>query len=319
LPDVLLFLLNILEFLPNLDNSTSSLGEKYAAVLIECLTSSKSETRAAASQLLNASVEKNVVGMESIRKATERLKPAKQRSVGSQITKLQKLASENKGKENDEPRSDDLSTQQCTDSSVSPRRPLPAKQPPTEAEKSHQEVPSQLPLRKERKSPEGLPRHPLESLSVTHALRTHERSVVGWPEYPEEPQGSSLLGSLKKCWSPFLPPVTVATLFPSSGIRKQDDAQQGCDLLSSAVDLDRSSGGDATETQLDFILKWLVFVLCSNESTVGLQVLIPVIKDLLLLLREKSRQLSDSEALEFVPFLLDKASVTKVKSPLDHV
>ena len=106
LPEVLLLLLSVADNLPNLDGVVSSrgqpLGEKYAVVIIEYLTSSKSETRAAASSLLSTSIENGIVSLESIRKATERLKPAKQRSVGPLIAKISKCvpAASQPGKEN---------------------------------------------------------------------------------------------------------------------------------------------------------------------------------------------------------------------------
>ena len=93
---MLLLLLSVADSLPNLDDVVAargqSLGEKYAVVVIECLTSSKSETRSAALSLLGTSVENGIVSVESIKKATEKLKPALQRSVGPLVAKMAKNA-----------------------------------------------------------------------------------------------------------------------------------------------------------------------------------------------------------------------------------
>jgi hypothetical protein len=134
-----------------------------------------------------------------------------------------------------------------------------------------------------------------------------------WLEYPEEPNGVTQFTGLKQSWSSILPPASAAALFPVSGIKKQDDALGGCDLISRAIEMDKADGGDATETQLEFILKWLAFVLCCKEATVGLQALLRTVKDLLTLLLERQRQLSDAEALVIIPFLLEKASNAKVR------
>ena len=83
-----------MEQLQNLDTAVAtkgqSFGEKFAALIIECLTSSKTETRSAAQALLETSFENEVVSLESIVKAQGRLKPAKQRSVAPMVAKLSK-------------------------------------------------------------------------------------------------------------------------------------------------------------------------------------------------------------------------------------
>jgi hypothetical protein len=66
--------------------------------------------------------------------------------------------------------------------------------------------------------------------------------------------------------------------------------------------------------QLGLVMKWTGYVLCSKESTVGLQELLSLFADLFDFLRENKYELSDSEALLLVPILFDKASVAKVRS-----
>jgi len=319
LPDVLLFLHGNLDSISNLDAS-SSLGEKYAEVLIECLTSSKSETRAAASVLLTESFNEQVIGMESIRKAAARLKPAKQRSVGPQIAALEKSSIPKKTEKEDANTDTSAPTTrrqhvptstQHGQFSVSCRQSSSAAthlSPSRHRVSQRQCTPDPTGISKSAAGDHS--RHPLV---VRHGPHTgHSAPLRSWPEYPEEPQGSSLLAELKRSWAPLLPPVSLNTLFPSAGIKKQDDAKVGCQLLSRALDVDRSCGSNVAEDQLEFLLLWLVYVLCSKETAVGLQALLLFTKELLSYLLERSRQLSDKEALVLVPFLLEKASIAKV-------
>ena len=136
------------------------------------------------------------------------------------------------------------------------------------------------------------------------------RSII-WTEYPEEPHGS-VVENLKRSWTPLLPQSTVSTLFPSSGIRKQDDAKAGIEVISRALSIDRKNGGTACLEQLDVIMKWIMFALCSKESTTGLVDILALLKDFLEFLLQSQRELSDGEALETAPFLIDKASGAKV-------
>ena len=64
-------------------------------------------------------------------------------------------------------------------------------------------------------------------------------------------------------------------------------------------------------TQLGYILKWICFVLCSKEATVGLQALLDLILELFGLLTERRLELSDSECLVLIPFLVEKAGTAK--------
>jgi hypothetical protein len=299
LPEVLQFLVEIVEFLPNLDDNSAtrgqSLGEKFAGLIVECLTSSKTETRALALELLDKSIEKNVIAVGGIQKVAERLKPAKHRTVGPVIAKYAaKRASVpvQGGKENAVP------------STSAPSRSMP----PRDA----------LERNGHRHNPPGVPssvahvqepsKHPLVSRGGGNA-----HAPVSWLEYPEEPTGEVQFVSLRQSWSVLLPPSTVSALFPAAGIKKQDDAQPGCDVLIRAVELDVSSGVDAIETQTDYILRWLVLVLCSKDATVGLQAILSAARVIFKFLMERRRPLTDAEALVIVPFIIDRAGTAKVR------
>jgi cytoskeleton-associated protein 5 len=106
-----------------------------------------------------------------------------------------------------------------------------------------------------------------------------------WPEYPEEPRGQSIFGALKKSWAPALPQTTATMLFPETGIKKQDDAQAGCDILKRAIEIDESERTKATIEQLDLILKWFAFAFASKETSVGLQTILDFIRSLLSFLK----------------------------------
>jgi hypothetical protein len=133
-----------------------------------------------------------------------------------------------------------------------------------------------------------------------------------WPDYPEEPSGALVFNDLKKAWSPLLPAESSKQLFPDGGIKKQDDAMEGFELLSRAIVMERADEGCAIGEQFSFMWKWMTYVLCCKESTVGLQALLQLASDLVDHLRSISYELSDLEAMTFVPHLFDKASAAKV-------
>ncbi len=102
---MLLFTIECVEFLPNLsevDADGQSLSDKFPEVMVACLTSSKSETRSAAVDLLNRCLKSNVISFKSVTKGTARLKPAHQMSVGGIIAKLEKGAESHEGGDNEE-------------------------------------------------------------------------------------------------------------------------------------------------------------------------------------------------------------------------
>jgi len=302
------------EHLPNLDVVVSArglpLGEKYAQVIVECLTSSKSETRSAAQSLLEASFANEIVGLESIRKAQARLKPATQRSVAPIIAKITSNAPGVLKSEDNLPT--DVATTEVPGSRIAASRQrerslAPATAQRTQAPSSRSDVARATPR---VASPSHGSRHPLVPRSGKHI--TESTKSILWPVFPEEPHGS-VLGSLKRFWSPLLPPTSASALFPSSGIKKQDDAKGGCELLASALSLDRSEGTAIVAEQLDLILKWTIFALCSKETTTGLQDILSLAKNLFTYMSEIRREFTDAEALETVPFILEKASFAKVR------
>lgn len=313
LPEVLLLLLSVTENLPDLDDLTTGrgqpVGQKFATALVECLTSSKSETRSAASAVLEKALEKGVVSVESVKKSTSRLKPAKQRTVSTLLSKLLRnedqpmpsgasaLAAKSTNKQN-----------QRTEIQRKAAAPTSKKQGNDIQQRNH----------KKPHSPEGEKAEPDSSMDDTHPLAskagrhaTRLTTKLAWPEYPEDSQGLELLSTLKRAWAPHIPPQSLSALFPSTGVRKQDDARKGCELISRAVRAEQSEESGFISAQLDFLLRWLVFVLCSREATAGLQLLLDTIMELFGFLIESRRELSDVEALVIAPFLIEKSCSAK--------
>jgi hypothetical protein len=306
LPEVLLFLVSIAEAMPNLDQS---LAQKFATVVVDCLTSSKSETRAAATTLLEATIVNGVVTVENLRKASERLKPASQRTVAPLLSKFVKqvpdASAEHRQLLSEEPEKASVEARSGKDavrsvrvvsqaSGQGARIPIVAASLEAPSKLSHRTVSHPLAMR-------------------AGALQPSSKGIV-WPEYPEEPQGASIFGNLKKSWSHMVTPKSMSLLFPVAGIHKQDDANDGCSLLLSALAADRESGTFLVRDQLEFVIRWLTFALCSRETTVGLQAILTLTKDLFLYVRQLRHEMSDSITLEIVPYLFEKASNAKVRS-----
>lgn len=310
LPEVLDLVRNFVTTLPNLDEVVSPRGqvlsESFSAVLVECLTSSKAETRASATLLLEKCMENKVISYESLKKAIEKLKPAKQRTVGPVVAKFSNSRTAESEKDvidtsnNSAPKTTDtsleLSRQSHRQSSKSAQRNPPKIS--TMGSSTHAKT-----ITKDNK------RNPL-LLKSGPSKRPTTSSIV-WPEYPEEPNTTALLGNLKRTWAACLPETAVSALFPVAGINKQDDSSAGCDLIKRAIMSDLGEGTKITVDHLDAILKWISVVLSSRESTVGLQSLLSLVKLLFDFLSQIEYKLSDVEVMVLVPFLLEKASNSK--------
>ena len=288
-----------------------TLGSRFAGVLVDALTSSKAEIRSAAESLLSECLSNGVFAMHTVRKCTGRLVPAKQRSVG---VVLAKIASEVSGEEEkDTPMEPEISTAipqrtVISRTKVGAPKSKAASVPPTihTAEKVHK---PQL-YEDDRNSAVSNPLVHEAGPAGNQKARAAMRSLT-WPEYPEEPSGSLLYLGLKKAWAPLIPPEAIKKLFPDGGIRKQDDAMAGFELLTRAIALEKAGEGMAVTEQLPLILRWSVFVMSCKESTVGLSGLLDMLSQLISYLRELNYELSDSETMLFIPFLMEKASVAK--------
>ena len=328
LASLVAFLQSLVEDFPNLDDTTSSrgesLGEKFAPVLIECLLSTKADTRAESSALVKMYAGKGIISVSTFIRASEKLKPAKQRSVKPILEDLKLSPSVSPEKENKpSARGQDGASGQL--SHTTPRIPrggqgpssLSRTQARTRTAKTESGVrPPPRVLNSKMRSNHDTVSGDVRLSNDSHpfvtrvASRLQPRPII-WPEFPEEPTGPSNFGNLKKSWSPFLPQTSIMKLFPSSGIKKQDDALDGCELIQSAITMDQSREDSVVISQLGYVLKWSTFVLCSKEATVGLQALLDVILNLFLLLAERKYELDDAECMALVPYIIERASTAK--------
>jgi hypothetical protein len=159
--------------------------------------------------------------------------------------------------------------------------------------------------------------HPLrsESAIVISKVNRLSKQREHVPEYPENPSGKDIFADLKKTWAPLLPNASVELLFPSDGMRVQDDALVGCKLLSRAIDLIVDNKEEALIfEQIDLVIRWYSFALCSRETTKGMQSLISFLSKFSSMLRNQQYQLTDSESLMLLPYLLEKAGAAKVRA-----
>jgi hypothetical protein len=300
-----------------LDHVSSQRGEtvggRFAKVVVNGLSSSKAGIRSSSEALLQHCVTNGVFSLSTARRNASRLKPAEQRSIGPILAKMSvssdKLEKEELeiGKHAEKKSTSKYSSrgrapQSTKQSSISskPREHKPAdpelesqnRQPPANSTSSNPLVGNSGMIGKQRSS---------------SALR-----LMTWPDFPEDPSSSSYYSGLKKAWSSLIPQESIKALFPDTGIRRQDDAMEGCELLKRAIVDERSGEDHAVLEQLNLILKWSVYVLSRKESTVGLQELLSFFADLFMFLKENKYELSDSEAATLLPFLFDKASAAKV-------
>lgn len=294
----------------------NTLGARLAKVLVQGLSSSKAEIRASAEALLGDCVKNSVIGIATVKKMASRQKPAVQRAIAPIVTKLSAPTNVAPGPPPSE--IDDI----CPDAESVSSLPKVAKTP-LRSSITKNELPSSTSFRATESKDQDVPRSPRRNTSVSNPLvatvgtaytqksRAALKSMT-WPEYPEEPSGSLILNALKRAWSPLIPQDSAKQLFPDDGIKKQDDAMAGFDLLSRAIVMESAGEGCAIVEQFNFIWKWMTFVLCCKESTVGLQSLLQLASDLVDHIRKLNYELSDSEAMTFVPHLFDKASASKV-------
>ena len=336
LPEVLKFIVERAENLPKAKALATSKAQKqefeFACIAVASLTSSKSETRTQAEAMLRACNESGALSFSSIERGIRKLVPAQQRSIKPIIGRIGihpvSLSQEKENRallRSDAPSRAGNSFHDSTIRHKETKSPTVVRSPtrnvPGSVRKSPltRDVPSSnitANTHREAGSRSVLSDHPLLSdianaSSKESRTSSNARKKENWPEYPEEPAGSAPLLSLKRVWAPFLPPKSATRLFPEKGLQKQDDAVAGCQLLSDAITLSREKFDTAVIDQLDLISKWLACCLCTREATVGLQAILSVLLELFALLKERSLQLSDYEALVLLPIVLEKASLSK--------
>jgi len=327
-PEALKLLADRAPSLPKVDSLKTTkardLEQEFARQVVFCLTSSKKDTRAAAEELLVICIEHNVVSEKSVNKVVREMGQAQRRSVsaivekiiGNEVVKTEGVSaipSQTPAKSKNalarrmsltprgqstprrSTRSNRGGTSSTQDAPISARK----IEQGASADTAELEEDTFHPL---QGSGEGKSSHPVKG----------SKKSDNWPEFPEEPTSDSLLLSLKKSWFTFLPHSSQTILFPAGGMRKQDCAIPGVNILSKAVNLARDFPSDnCIFEQLDFILKWVSFALASREHTVGLQSLLKFVKSLFSLLRIRTYQMDDDEIGILIPHLLERGSTAK--------
>lgn len=320
----------------------STLGQ-FGQTLVSCLTSSKSESRAGAESLLQVCVSHGVFTVTALEKVASKLLPAEQRKVRPVLDSLGALQEENVASTNGSETT--VSSRQASGRQTpSGRQSLSGRQTPSGRQSlSGRQTPSGRQSVTGRRTPSvsrsssvrsrSLSRngrqpldvdvqdlirdpsfHPLKCASpITSSKRQRlakQRDHI--PEYPEEPS-NSVLQALKKAWSPLLPSESSEVLFPTAGIQKQDDAIDGCALLSRAISLCADEGENNLFIEhLDLVSRWFSIALCSRDATSGLDSLLMLLNNIFNSLQRQNYQLTDSESSILLPYLLEKAGAAKV-------
>ncbi len=329
-------------------NTTTAKGRStlalFAKALVGCLTSTKSGTRSSAETLLRDCMKYDVLSVSTIEKGASKLKPVEQGKVKTVVEALRSEGCVGSGASVRAP-----SRASNYNGSRAPSRAsnYGGSRAPSRASnarsRSKTPGPRQGGRSMERSSSRMRPRsrstarsrpgtaagpmdiedllsnpgfHPLKSHNISSSTKRQramrQREYI--PEYPEEPTGKDTMLALKKAWSSLLPPQSIEVLFPAEGILKQDDATPGCALLSHAISILKSDGEEQLFIeQLDLIIRWFALALCCRDTTSGLESLLQFLTQMLSLVRDQGYQLSDSECSMFVPYVIEKAGVAKVR------
>jgi len=314
------------KFFPKVEQGNKSKGrnneDSFSKAIVNCLLSSQSESRAIAEEIMRESIMNRVITVSSAEKATSKLLNAEQRKIRTILDKLGSIQFQ-----------DDQSPKRSTGrqgstqmkSTVPMERIRKASRTPViqqrsisrgrrESTNGSKQVSDQSTILFDLLNDPAF--HPLQSETFTSVSKSYriskQRDHI--PEYPDEPSGQNTFNELKKAWQPLLPSESIKILFPSSGIRVQDDASDGCELLSRGIELTSESGNEVLLTnQLDLVIRWFALSLCSRETTKGMQSLMSFLVKLTTLLRDKNYELTDGESFMLLPHLLEKAGSAKVR------
>ena len=350
LPCVLEFAAKNAEYFPKIESMSKpqdrALEEQFTALILGCATSSKAETRTAAELLLMACTKFGVTTTQSIEKGLEKFSQVEQRNVRLALKSVGAGRSE-ETPHNDNQRDKKLAMtrgkndsdkllEQGVEFSADESNNLLSVQSILEdshgtrnshsSKESNNSCSSELPGNSNNCSNDKLkmllndshfvPVRSKDGIENTKTQRTSRssRKHDPWPDYPDVPFGWNLFKSLKRAWGPLLPPESVGILFPSKGILKQEDALNGCILLSHAMKLlQASKEEEILISQLDLLNKWLAFAICSSESSVGMEALVSFMQRLFSFLQQKQYQMTDIESGLILPYLLQRAGDTQVR------
>jgi len=340
LPDILEIMLEKAALFPTPHSAATLKGRstlsQFGQTLVACLTSSKSESRASAESLLRACVTNGVFSTSDLNKVASKLLPAEQRKVRPVLESLGPSTAESSTSRT---RSATPTGRPSGRQTPSGRQSLSGRQTPSGRQSvSGRRTPSvsrsqrsgaSSTVRSRSVSRNG--RQPLDidvqelisdpnfnPLNSTTGSSTSKRQRMSKqrdhvPEYPEESTHIDILWALKKTWSPLLPSETVQVLFPKDGFQKQDDAIDGCVLLSHAITfLSKNGEQDVFMEQVDLVIRWVSIALSSRDATSGLDSLLLFLNDMFTFLHDERYQFADSESAMLLPYILEKSGSAKV-------
>lgn len=329
------------DMFPNLHSVTASKSRsnfvQFGQTLVGCLTSSKSETRSIAESLLRACVSNEVFKASSLSNFASKMRPAEQRKVQPIMESLGSLANENPSTR---PRSSTPNGGRPSGRQTpSSRQSLSGRQTPSGRQSvSGRRTPSASRSQRTGTASSSRPRsvsrngrqpHDVDveqlisdrnfnPLKPSHVISISKRQRLmkqrdHIPEYPEEPLHIDVFKALKKTWSSLIPSETMQVLFPTNGILKQDDAIDGCTLLTRAVSLSAENGEqNIILEQVDLIIRWISIALCSRNQTSGLEPLLHFLHEFISFLHNESYQRLDSESAMLLPYIIERAGSAKV-------
>ena len=333
------------QFFPTVDSLSTSkavaLESHFAAAVVACLISSKSETRSSADLLLDKCLHYGTLSLSSVKGSTKKLLPAQQRTVQRNIDALDlKYGSLNAAderarsldrKQRKQERS--MSRHRNGRSSLATASPARRSLSGSSAMTRKQEsTPSRVPFSRRSISSKKISEsndlsndeddtdisiNPLQLIDGVSSTKDQRCSAASrkkevWPEYPEEPSSPAVLNLIKTCWSSLISIPSIKILFPLKSIQRQEDSVKGCELLARAITFSREGDGNKVIDLLDLVLKWLSSVVHARESTVGMQSIISLLMNLLSFLNEKSYQMNDFEAGVILPYIMEKSGAAKV-------
>ena len=294
LPDVLGFLTKTLDayFLTEPTRTISS-DKQLAKIGVSSLLSSKAGTRSAAEMLLSICFKSGAVSTEALKKETEKLLPAQQRSVMSSIPNTSAMTPPEAQETAAPPRQPSKQSRQLV-RSLSSRQSSRQKNSVSNqvATVSRHDITADKATDEESENP----LHP----STFKPTKLQRLSLLGksdhWPEYPEEPNGDATLRALRKSWSSLISSKPIDILFPKGGIRSHEDSIKGCAIISRAIEYSRSSKDESLLEQLDLIFKWVACALSSRDHTSGLRSLLSMVQLLFVRLKEIKFTMYEAEA-----------------------
>jgi len=300
---------------------------QFAKSLVGCLMAPKSESRAAAENLLNICVSHRILTVPMIEKPISRLTQGEQKPLQPVIESLKSI-----GVDQD---SENLMHADSLRSRQEDEKIVPKVRSRSLSRPSRKSLVGEIRLAKDDALDvvaNDLNANPLKGSSASSESAKRQRCSHSTkqkdsiPDYPFEPSSDESFECLKKSWSPYLPNQSLETLFPIKGFKTQDDAASGVDLLSRAHNTCVDNGEEyILIDQLDLIIRWFVIALCCRESTSGMESLMTFLEQLISTLHNQSYELSDFEANLLLPYVIDKAATArgrfkeKVRNILDSI